>query len=132
MNTNQRSYQSGQGSKVDQTKHKKVPYDKSTKKEIEEIEAIDDDFLSGDNKKKTYPNNHNNPTPGYNEKSLAPNPGSNPNIGGDENEYEDSTSEENRYDEEGISSNIENNPEEENKEYKSPDKGYNFDLFLEF
>lgn len=119
MNTNQRSYQSGQGSKVDHTKEKKAPHskdnEKSTKEEIKEIEAIDDDFLSGDNKKKTSPN-------------------ANPNIGGDENEYGNSTSDEERYDEAGISSNTEyqNDPEEENKEYKSPDKGYNFDLFLEF
>ena len=59
-------------------------------------EPNDDDFLSGDNASRPYPN-QNNPNEGYNKQFS---PGSkNPNIGGDESEYETSTSadDEDRY-----------------------------------
>ena len=51
----------------------------------------DDDFLSGDNESKTYPNNQNNPNEGYN-KQLSPR--GNANIGGNESEYETSVDDE--------------------------------------
>ena len=58
----------------------------------------DDDFLSGDNKSRPYPNQE-NPNEGY-EKSMSPSRGSNPNIGGNESEYETSTQDEDRFDNE--------------------------------
>lgn len=60
----------------------------------------EDDFLSGDNKSRPYPNEP-NPNEGY-EKSMSPS--RNPNIGGDESEYESSTTDDGHTEEE-ISSN---------------------------
>lgn len=137
MSTKQKSNQSGPGSKIDQRKKEKANRDKeidnnNEELDIEDVEAIDDDFLSGDNKKKTYPNNHNNPTPDYNKKTTAPTPGSNPNIGGDESEYENSTPEEELYDEE-ITSNDDyqddDNTKDEEERYDPRD---DIDRYLEF
>ncbi len=79
MNSTQKGNQFGPGSKIDN----KQP------------EANDDDFLSGDNASRPYPNNQNNPNEGYN-KQMSPG-SKNPNIGGDESEYETSAEDEDRY-----------------------------------
>ncbi|MEO5777440.1 MAG: hypothetical protein ABIQ27_11070 [Flavobacterium sp.] len=92
MNSNQKGNQFGQGSEIDS--RKKSDTEKNMNTASGNPEANDDDFLSGDNKSKTYPNNQNNPNEGYN-KQMAPG-GRNPNIGGNENEYEDSLDEEDR------------------------------------
>lgn len=96
MNSNQNDDQLGQGSKIDAETQNFSPGNPSTS---------DDDFLSGDNAKKTYPNNQNNPSRDYNEKSASP--ARNPNIGGDESEYETSTSDAEQYSEEAIADNTE-------------------------
>jgi hypothetical protein len=106
MNSNQKGNQFGPGSKIDnksQASHYDGTDTDSDNYAVENAEK-EDDFLSGDNAKKTYPNNQNNPNRDYNEKSMSP--GRNPNIGGDESEYETSTSDEG-YDEESLADNTE-------------------------
>jgi hypothetical protein len=96
MNSNQKNNQFGQGSEIDDEDKNFSPGNPSTS---------DDDFLSGDNAKKTYPDNQNNASRDYNEKSMSP--GRNPNIGGDESEYETSTSDAEEYGEDAIADNTE-------------------------
>jgi hypothetical protein len=93
MNSNQKNNQSGQGPKIDDIKRAVANAEK------------EDDFLRGDNAKKTYPNNQNNTSRDYNEKSMSQ--GRNPNIGGDESEYETSTSDADQYAEDSIADNTE-------------------------
>ena len=100
MDSNQKNNQFGQGSKIDESTEKNTPQRVSRNPE-----TSDDDFLSGDNAKKSYPNNQNNPNRDYNEKSMSP--GRNPNIGGNESEYETSTSDADRYEEESLADNTE-------------------------
>jgi hypothetical protein len=92
MNTTQKNNQSGQGSKVDDRKNKDQNINRNT---MSKQAMNDDDFLSGDNAARPYPN-QNNPNEGYN-KTMAPKQVSNPNIGGNEREYETSTEDEDRY-----------------------------------
>ncbi|WP_293895510.1 hypothetical protein [Flavobacterium sp.] len=89
----------------------------------------DDDFLSGDNESKAYPNNQNNPNEGYN-KQLSPK--GNANIGGDESEYETSVGDEDSFnydtpenDETGLNESTDFDSEEQEKSnnetrYNSP------------
>lgn len=121
MNTN-RANQKGQDSKIDNTKNKASDRPEAGNKSTELwAKDIDDDFLSGDNKSKTFPNNQNNPSSSYNEKSMSP--GRNPNIGGDESEYETSTSDDG-YGEETTSANEEyrNSTDEAPVRQSSPDR----------
>jgi hypothetical protein len=132
MNTDQKNNQSGQGSKVDDTERKNTERHTENGQDIsqanaEDIEAIDDDFLSGDNEKKTYPNNQNNPNPDYNKQFMSPGPRSNANIGGNEDEYENPTTKEERYDED-ISANddYQNNVEDETLRSENPKRSDDF------
>ncbi len=102
MNTNKNS-QSGQGSNVDSSTNSAANRETGSKSTELWAKDIDDDFLSGDNKSKTFANNQNNPSSGYNQ-SMSP--GRNPNIGGDESEYEASTSDDG-YGEESTAANEE-------------------------
>ncbi|MCF6132240.1 hypothetical protein [Flavobacterium wongokense] len=79
MDSNQKKSQSVQGSRIDDSKNE-------AKKAVANAER-EDDFLSGDNAKKTAPKN--------------------PNIGGNESEYENSTSDADQYAEDSIADNTE-------------------------
>ena len=96
MDLNQNGNQFGEGSKIDSTQNSD-PSD-ATEDNMNSAsrnpDANDDDFLNGDNKSKTYPNDQNNPNEGYN-KQMAPK--GNANIGGNESEYETSVEDEDRY-----------------------------------
>ena len=97
MNSNQKGNQFGQGSNIDgrQTSDRNDATENNINIASQNPQPNDDDFLSGDNKSKTYPNNQNNPNEGYN-KQLSPGQ-RNANIGGNESEYETSAEEEDRY-----------------------------------
>lgn len=92
MKTQSAKNQSGRGSKIDDSYPANNP------------ETGDDDFLSGDNAKKTYPNNQNNPNPEYNS-SFSP--GMNPNIAGNESEYDTAANDDDFYGEDSIPDNTE-------------------------
>lgn len=97
MNSNQKGNQFGQGSNIDnrQTSDRSDATENNINIASQNPQPNDDDFLSGDNESKTYPNNQNNPNEGYN-KQLSPGP-RNANIGGNESEYETSAEDEDRY-----------------------------------
>ena len=97
MNSNQKGNQFGQGSNIDgrQTSDRRDATENNINTSSGNPDANDDDFLSGDNESKTYPNNQNNPNEGYN-KQLSPG-ARNANIGGNESEYETSAEDEDRY-----------------------------------
>jgi hypothetical protein len=106
MDSNQKNNQFGQGSKIDAGKRQDPETERNAAQHASRNpETSDDDFLSGDNAKKTSPNNQNNPSRDYNEKSMSP--GRNPNIGGNESEYETSTSDAGSYEEESLADNTE-------------------------
>jgi hypothetical protein len=93
MNTKQGDHQTRQGSNVDDRKNQGSNTSRNASGRATEN---DDDFLSGDNEARPYPN-QGNPDEGYN-KQMSPGRGSNPNIGGNESEYENPTNEdEDRY-----------------------------------
>ena len=97
MNTQQEDNQFGQGSDIDnrETSDRSDATENNINIASQNPQPNDDDFLSGDNESKTYPNNQNNPNEGYN-KQLSPGQ-RNANIGGNESEYETSAEEEDRY-----------------------------------
>lgn len=102
MNTRKEDNRFGQGSNDDRkNQNLQNPERTETQRAGQQAADNDDDFLSGDNQKKTYPNNQNNPNPDYNQAS----PGRNPNIGGDESEYESSTSDADQYEEDTLAEN---------------------------
>lgn len=120
MDTKHENHQFGQGSNDD--RKNQAPNRNETQRAGEQSADNDGDFLGGDNQKRAYPNNQNNPNPDYNQKSVTPGRGSNPNIGGDESEYETSTNDEDGYDEgylERRDSEEINRHEDENR-YSSP------------
>lgn len=101
MNSNQKDNQSGQGSRVDDSKKQALDRGRSDndQRTAKQSADNDDDFLSGDN----APNNQNNPSRDYNQKSMSP--AKNPNIGGNENEYEVSTTDADEYREDTLADN---------------------------
>ena len=108
METTNGNNEFGKNSEFDESNNQDSSYDgigtNAARKEARNPETSDDDFLSGDNAKKMYPNNQNNPNSEYNEKATMSS-GRNPNIGGDESEYETSTSDANSYEEESLADN---------------------------
>jgi hypothetical protein len=108
MSATEKDNQFGQGSNDTQKNEGTNSYEGTNEKNTsqrtsENPIAGDDDFLSGDNEARPYPN-QNNPDEGYN-KSMSPGRGSNPNIGGNESEYETSTNDADSYNEETLSNN---------------------------
>lgn len=107
METTKGNNQFGHGSKFDESKNQDSRNEgiitNAAQEETKNPETSDDDFLSGDNAKKMYPNNQNNHSSAYNERAVTS--GLNPNIGGDESEYETSTSDANSYKEESLADN---------------------------
>ena len=107
METTKGNNQFGHGSKFDESKNQDSRNEgiitNAAQEETKNPETSDDDFLSGDNAKKMYSNNQNNPSISYNERAVTS--GLNPNIGGDESEYETSTSDANSYKEESLADN---------------------------
>ena len=107
METTKGNNQFGHGSKFDESKNQDSRNEgiitNAAQEETKNPETSDDDFLSGDNAKKMYPNNQNNHSSAYNERAVTS--VHNPNIGGDESEYETSTSDANSYKEESLADN---------------------------
>jgi hypothetical protein len=99
MNTNQNSHQFGQSSKIDKRQNIDSDRREGTEESINQKAGPsknDDDFLSGDNA-----------------------PRQNPNIGGNENEYDITNADEDRYDEETIANN-------DSEERRNPHYGDDF------
>lgn len=101
MNTRNDDNQFGQGSNDDRKNwDSRNPENNETSRAGQQAADNDDDFLSGDNAKKSSTNDQNNPSGDY-----QMSPGKNPNIGGNESEYEAATSDADAYEEESLADN---------------------------